>query len=68
MEDLKIHAKDRNELESMTNRAKMSCGNIGLQFELDKCVILLIKNRNIESGSEDMITQNGGGITAVREV
>ena len=67
MDDLKIYAKNRNELESMMNTVRIFSGDIGMQFGLDKCVILLMKRGKIEAGLGDMIMPNGGEIRAMGE-
>ena len=60
MDDLKTYAKNRNELESMMNTVRIFSGDIGMQFGLDKCAILLMKRGKIEARSGDMIMPNGG--------
>ena len=67
MDDLKMYAKNRNELESMMNAVRIFSGDIGMQFGLDKCAILLMKRGKIETGSVDMIMPNGGEIRAMGE-
>ena len=62
-----MYAKNRNELESMMNTVRIFSGDIGMQFGLDKCAILLIKRGKIKAGSGDMIMSNGGEIRAMGE-
>ena len=68
MDDVKMYAKNRNELDSMMNTLRIFSGDIGMQFGLDKCAILLMKRGEIETGSGDMIMPNGGEIRVMREI
>ena len=49
-----MYAKNRNELESMMNTVRIFSGDIGMQFGLGKCALLLMKRGKIAAGSGDI--------------
>ena len=62
MDDLKIYAKDRKELESLINTVRIFSEDIGMEFGLQKCAILVMKRGKVEHDTADMIMPNGGEI------
>ena len=67
MDDLKIYAKNRMELESLMNTVRIFSDDIGMEFGLQKCAILVMKRGKIEMGTDDMIMPAGGEIKAMRK-
>ena len=65
MDDLKIYAKNRMELESLMNTMRIFSDDIGMEFGLQKCAILVMKRGKIEMGTDDMIMPGGGEIKAM---
>ena len=47
MDDLKLYSKSEKALYSLIHTVKIISEDIGMQFRIDKCVILLTKNRKI---------------------
>ena len=66
MDDLKIYAKNRMELESLMNTVRIFRDDIGMELGLQKCAILVMKQGKIEMGTDDMIMP-GGEIKAIGE-
>jgi hypothetical protein len=67
MDDLKIYAKSRMELESLMNTVRIFSEDIGMEFGLQKCAILVLKRGKTEEGTDDMIMPDGGEIKAMDE-
>jgi hypothetical protein len=65
MDDLKIYAKNRVELESLINTVRIFSEDIGMEFGLHKCAILVLKRGKVESSTADMLLPNGGEIKAM---
>ena len=43
MDDLKLYAKDEKQLDSFVNTVQMFSLDIGMEFGIDKCGILVMK-------------------------
>ena len=43
MDDLKVYAKNEKDLEYLIQTGKIFSENIGMEFGLDKCAILIMK-------------------------
>ena len=43
MDDLKLHAKDEKQLDSLVNTVQIFSLGIGMGFGIDKCGILVMK-------------------------
>ena len=43
MDDLKLYAKDENQLDSLVNTVQIFRLNIGMEFGIGKCGILVMK-------------------------
>jgi hypothetical protein len=67
MDDLKVYVKNNMELESLMNTVRIFSSDIGMEFGLQKCAILVMKRGKIEEGTGDMIMPDGGEIKAMDE-
>lgn len=63
MDDLKLLASTKNQLEQMLNIVEEFSNDIGMQFGLDKCRVLNIIRGQIQPGGYDM--ENGQNIEAM---
>ena len=64
MDDLKVYARNRKEPESIMNTVRVFSQDIGMEFGLEKCAIVLMKRGRLEETS-DMMLPNGGEIKAM---
>ena len=55
------------ELESLMNTVRIFSDDIGMEFGLQKCAILVMKREKIEKGTDDMIMPGEGEIKTVGE-
>ena len=55
------------ELESLINTVRIFSDDIGMEFGLQKCAILVMKRGKMEEGTDDMIMPDGGEIKAMNE-
>lgn len=67
MDDLKIYAKNSMELESLINTVRIFSGDIGMEFGLQKCAILVMKRGKTVERTHDMVMPDGGEIKAMGE-
>ena len=43
MDDLKLYGRSEQELESLIDVVRVFSGDIGMEFGLDKCAVLVLK-------------------------
>ena len=49
MNDIKLFAKNKNELETLIQAVRIYSQDIGMEYDIEKCTILIMKN-----GKQDM--------------
>ena len=54
MDDIKLFAKNEKELETLTHAVRIYCQDIGMEFGIEKCAMLIIKSgkRHMTDGIE----------------
>ena len=57
MDDLKLYAKDEKQLDSLANTVQIFSLDIGMEFGIDKCGLLVIKRGRCKK-SEGIKLQN----------
>ena len=67
MDNLKTHAKNRIECESLLNSVMIFSCHIGIKFKLHKCdAILVVKRRKNEEITDDMVMADGSVTETIR--
>ena len=46
MDDIKLFAKNEKELEALIQTVRIYSQDIGIEFGIEKCAILIMKSRN----------------------
>ena len=64
MNDLKIFAKNRTEIDSLISTVKVVSHDIGMEFGVKKCGVAIMKRGKLVE-SEDINLGNGEGIRAI---
>ena len=65
MDDVKLFAKSRTELESLLTTVKVFSSDIRMEFGIDKCAVLVLKRGKICNDNQDMILDDGEVIKAI---
>ena len=66
MDDLKIFAKNKNEIDSLVSTVQVISQDIGMQFGIKKCCVTIMKQGKLLN-SEDVRLTNGESIKEVGE-
>ena len=66
MDDLKLYAKNEKELDSLVQTVRVFSNDIGMQFGLDKCAVLMMKRGKIIK-SEGIELPNDEKIRSLKE-
>ena len=45
MDDIKLFAKNEKELETLIHAVRIYSQNIGMEFDIEKCTMLIMKSR-----------------------
>ena len=64
MDDLKMFAKNKNEIDSLVSTVQMISQDIGMQFGVKKCGVTIMKRGKLVE-SEDIELTNGESIKEV---
>ena len=59
MDDIKLYVKNEKELETLIHAVRIYSLNIGIEFSIKKCAILVMKSRkqHITDGTETKISR-----------
>ena len=49
MDDIKLFAKNEKELETLIQTIRIYSKDIGMEFRIEKCALLIMKNRKREA-------------------
>ena len=52
MDDLRLYAKDEKQLDSLVNTVQIFSLDIGMEFDIDKCGILVMKRGRYKKSEE----------------
>ena len=66
MDDLKLYAKNPNQLDSLVQTVRIFSKDIGIKFGIEKCAVLIIK-RGKMTQSEDITLLDDTNIRSLKE-
>ena len=66
MDDLKLYGRSEQELESLIDVVQVFCRDIGMEFGLDECAVLVLK-QGIKVRCEGIVLPDGQMMDEVHE-
>ena len=66
MDDLKLYAKSEKALDSLVQTVRLFSSDIGMEFGIDKCAVLIVKNGKVRE-TEGIVLPNGEVLKGMEE-